>query len=248
MVAVVTPYDYGIPVGDAAAWGRVLATLGFEPVDDPGPAPAGRAAPLVILQHPQSGQRIRLYQRVGAAPPGPAEGAVTIGIPVAGAPADVLDAIRTAAPSLSVRDVEEMPKEKGIAVVLDGQRLILTSKSEPFTVVHYSADAWPNVLEFYEDVLGFCFFPLPDRGAAVRTRVENALGRVDLEASPATPPRSGSDVGHFRLVNAKLDQAEERMSGTDRGRWVAPPEGGQAWVEGPAGELMELLARLTDQE
>jgi len=241
-VAGDTPFDYGICVGDAGAWTSALSVLGFEPEPVTQSAtPAGD--PLGALHNPKSGQRIRLYRREGPPPAGPAEGDVSIGIPVEGDPHEVLESLRTAASSLPFGAVEDLPKEKGLAVTVDGQRLILTSRREPFTVVHYSDGAWHEVLEFYESVLGFCFFPLPDRGNAVRTRLENALGRVDLEASPDTPARDSASTRHFRLANAKLDQAEENLPGSRHGRWVEPPRDGRAWIEGPAGEVMEVVGR-----
>lgn len=237
-----TPFDYGICVGDAGAWTAALAVLGFEPESAADPeTPTG--APLATLRHPATGQRIRLYPREGPPPDRPAEGDVTIGIPVQGDPHEVLQALRDAAPSLPVGSIEDMPKEKGVAVILDGQRLILTTKRDPFTVVHYSASDWEEVLEFYESVLGFCFFPLPDRGNAVRTRLENAPGRVDLEASPDTPARTSASTRYFRLANAKLDKAEENLPGSRHGRWIEPPRDGRAWIEGPAGEVMEVVGR-----
>lgn len=255
-----TPCYHGVVVTDLDAFCAAVAEIGFEPLrttladGERIPSPwTGVAARSALLVNRTTGQQLHLAelppaQRVSRPASGPVQGDTTIGLPVAGDPREAWARMRAAAPSLDVGEPEDVPREDGVAFLLDGQRLILTRRRVPFTVVHYSLRDWPLARRFYEEVLGYCFFPLSERNGGERYRVENAGGRVDLHASPATlAPPPGAEKRYpgascFRLLNASLAGADERLASTGLGRWLAPPADGFAVASGPANEVVELYA------
>ncbi|MCC7363414.1 MAG: hypothetical protein IT303_03500 [Dehalococcoidia bacterium] len=204
---------------DPGAMEALFRALGFT---ETASVPAGSGAQ-AALRNPATAQEVILAQADGAAEGAPREGDVSVGVPVGAVDlAELLDQLRAVAPTLAFSEQEQLPKDDAIAVRVDGQRLILTRKKEPFFVIHYSPAGWEAAAPFYEATLGFCFFPLPNRGEVVRTRFENAGGRVDIEVSP--------DV-------------QQAAANVEPARWVAPPGGGTGVVRGPFGELIELVDR-----
>lgn len=246
-----TPYHHGLVVRNSEQMAAALNVLGFEPIATDG-ATARMARLLggddavrngVALRHRGSGQRIDLFEPNGTAPgDGLRDGDITVGIPVSGDPAELYEQMRSAAPSLAFAPAEDAGRERGLRVAIEGHPLVLTQKKEPFTAVHYSPERWPEAERFYEDVLGFCYFPLPNRGDTVRTRIENAPVRVDLEAGPETQPATPETPRRsaYRLVNDKFDDALARL-GESGAQWVREPENGRAELMGPLGERMELV-------
>ncbi|MCC6381208.1 MAG: hypothetical protein IT304_01810 [Dehalococcoidia bacterium] len=258
-----TPYYHGIVVSDLDAFRSAIAAIGFAPVAGEHGAARGQAGAVapwlergtrsLCVANAATGQQLHLTELpLALLVPRPAVGAVqgdtTIGVPAAGDPREVCARVRVAAGRLEVGEPEDVLREDGVGFVLDGQRFVVTRRREPFTVVHYSLRDWPLARRFYEEVLGYCFFPLPDRAGGERNRVENAGGRVDLSASPGTvvpPPGAGkryAGANCFRLLNAKLAGAEERLASTGLGHWLVPPAGGFAVAAGPANEVVELYA------
>ena len=267
----VTPYHHGISVTNLAAMRAAAAAIGFTRIEPgaetprhyanvPGDAIGQKIAGWLgdeitthYVENPETGQQLDLveiaaHSRLPRPGVEPAQGDTTIGIPVTD-PEGAYAAMRDAAQGLIFSEPEDAGKENGITFSVDGQRFILTRKAEPFSIVHYNARAWPEAQTFYEKVLGACFFDLPNRGQTVRLRVENAPGRMDIEISPETPVAPAGagkkypGANHFRLLNLKLTEVEERVRESGVGTWLFPPRGGFAQIYGPTGEFIELYDR-----
>lgn len=245
-----TPYLHRLVVSDVAAMRAALEAAGFtsDSTAGAGSAIAKRLGgrPSARLVHPRARQAIELYAANGDTGfDRPAQGDTTIGLPVEGDPAALYETMRAAAPGIAFSPAEDAGREKGVVFRVDGQRFILTAKREPFTIVHYNSADWPAAERFYEDVLGFCYFALPNRGEVVRTRLENAGTRVDIEISDATPRATNGrhypGASAFRLVNAKVRRAARRLPATPGAAWLAEPHDGTAEAVGPLGELFDIV-------
>lgn len=246
-----TPYFHRIVVSDVPAMRAALEAIGFVAEDAAGHSVIaerlGDGAPPARLRNPATGQVIELFR--GNGDEGfdrPAQGDTTIGVPVQGDPAALYEAMRAAAPGITFAAAKDAGREKGVVFRADGQRFILTSKREPFTVVHYNTADWPAAERFYEDVLGYCYFALPNRGDVVRTRLENAGSRVDIEVSDATPRADPGDrryagASGFRLVNPKVRLAARRLPRTPGAAWLMEPHDGTGEAVGPLGELLDIV-------
>ena len=267
-MGAVTPYHHGISVTNLAAMRAAAAAIGFTKIEPGAETPRhyanvegdkigqmiagwlGDEISTHYVENPATGQQLDLVEiaaRSLVARPGeqPAQGDTTVGIPCADPDAGYA-AMYAAAPELEFSGPADAGKEDGITFTVDGQRFILTRRAQPFTIVHYASSAWPEAKRFYEDVLGACFFQLPNRGATERYRVENAPGRMDIEISGTTPiaaPSAGKKypgANHFRILNLNLDAIPARVEATGLGTWLFPPRGGFAQIYGPTNEFIEL--------
>lgn len=236
---------HGLCVADIDAARAALASVGFTLVQPNAPEPLvyadtpddvvgqqtcpdlGSPYRTHYVEHPGTGHQIDLIE-IGphAIEPRPADApvsgdlTVTMPLPDADAPA--------AAAALAP---------------LFGDRLRVTADGAPWATLHLAASAWPEAQAFLTDVLGVTLTPV----AEGHWTMDGVGGRIDVVVSSTTPlPPDGigkryAGANHLRLLHRRLADVAAALPRHAEARWLLPPQGGFAFVAGPAGMTIELF-------
>lgn len=260
---------HGISCTDINRTKAVLRTLGFSDHQPGAPEPLvfrnveddfiGQVTAPVLgdeyhthyVENPVTGQQIDLIE---IQPAGlktrdwqhPAQGDLIIGIQVPD-PLEAFRAMQAADPECVYSEPVPCEDEAGIQFDWrDGQRSILTTR-EPFAILHYSPEDFPNARSFFEDVLDVPVTPVTGAGSD-RYRLQGIEGRVDVVVTPEARRLPFAEWGkrypganHFRLVGRDIAAIGRGIEATGLGGYIIPPSGGFAFLRGPAGEAIETF-------
>lgn len=240
---------HGLCVADIDAARTALASVGFTLVQPNAPEPLvyadtaddevgrltcpdlGSPYRTHYVEHPGTGHQIDLIE-IGAhaivARPSdrPLSGDLTVAMPLPDVPAgQAADALRP----------------------LFGDRVHHPDSGAPHATLHIAASAWPEVRSFLTDALGVTLVGDGDDGAEGRCTVEGIGGRIDIEVSTDTPlppaaiGKRYAGANHLRFLHRRLADVDAALPRHPGARWLLPPQGGFAFVAGPAGLTIELF-------
>ncbi len=203
------------------------------------------------VENPVTGQQIDLIEIQPAGLKArdwqhPAQGDLIIGIQVDD-PLDAYRAMQAADPDCAYSDPVACEEEAGIRFDWrDGQRSILT-RNEPFAILHYAPEDFPKARRFFEEVLDVPVTRVAGAGDE-RYRLQGIHGRVDVRVTPEARRLDFDDWGkrypganHFRLVGRDIAAIGRGIEATGLGGYIIPPNGGFAFLRGPAGEAIETF-------
>lgn len=236
---------HGLCVADIDAARAALASVGFTLVQPNAPEPLtyadmpddpvgqqtcpdlGSPYRTHYVEHPGTGHQIDLIE-IGAhaivdrPTEAPLSGDLTVTMPMP--------------------DVDAAAARTALAPLF-GERVDVTSGGAPWATLHLAASAWPAAEAFLVDALGVTLTPV----AEGRWTVEGVGGRIDVAVSSATsePPagigKRYAGANHLRFLHRKLADVAAALPRHPEGRWLLPPQGGFAFVAGPAGMTIELF-------
>lgn len=236
---------HGLCVADIDAARAALASVGFTRVQPNAPEPLSYADTpddLVgqqtcpdlgspyrthYVEHPGTGHQVDLIE-IGAhaiverPTAAPLSGDLTVTMPLPG--------------------VEESDA-RAVLAPLFGDRVEVTAGGEPWATLNLAAAAWPAAEAFLVDALGVTLTPT----AEGRWTMDGVGGRIDVAVSSATalPPdgigKRYAGANHLRLLHRRLADVAAALPQHADGRWLLPPQGGFAFVAGPAGMTIELF-------
>jgi hypothetical protein len=260
---------HGISCTDIRRTKAVLRTIGFTDHQPGAPEPLiyrnveddfiGQVTAPVLgdeyhthyVENPVTGQQIDLIEIQPAGLKArdwrhPAQGDLIIGIQVED-PLDAYRAMQAADPDCVYSDPVACDEEDGLRFDWrDGQRSILTTR-EPFAILHYSPEDFPQARRFFEEVLDIPVAPVAG-GGDQRYRLQGIDGRVDVVVTPDARRLAFAEWGkrypganHFRLVGRDIAAIGRGIEATGLGGYIIPPSGGFAFLRGPAGEAIETF-------
>ncbi len=263
---------HGISCSDINKTKAVLRAIGFSDTQPGAPEPLvyrnekddyiGQVTAPVLgdeyhthyVENPTTGHQIDLIEiQAPALVPRPcdavAQGDLIIAFP-SDDPLETYRRMRAADVDESFSEPEDIPEEDGIQFVWrDGQHSMITSAPEPFAILHYSLQDFPQVKRFYEYVLEIPVEPLQvNADGSGRYRLAGIGGRLDLAVSADTKRldltawgKHYPSANHFRLINQDIARIEARIEETGMGGWVIPPQGPFAFIHGPTSETIETF-------
>lgn len=236
---------HGLCVADIDAARAALATIGYTSVQPNAPEPLvyadmpddvvgqqtcpdlGSPYRTHYVENPATGHQVDLIEiapHALAARPcdGPVSGDLTVHLPLPGVDAD--DAAYVLRP-------------------LFGDRACVEAGGVAWATLHLAATEWDEARAFLTDALGVALTPVGDG----RWTADGIGGRIDVAVDadvPAPPPGIGKrypGANHLRFLHRRLADVAERLPRHPQGRWLLPPQGGFAFVAGPAGMTIELF-------
>ena len=271
-MSAVPQIHHGLHVADLALTESALRAIGYTQTQ-PGAAdpieirntpedPVGQQTAHVLgdryithfVENPTTGHQIDLIQiDPGFIQPrpsrAPAQGDLTIGVPVAD-PDAAYRIFRSADPRDGFSEPVPCVDEDGVRFYgVEGQDFIFTRRPDAFAIVYYSERDFPLARRFFEEVIGVRIVEIdPSPAGARRYRVMGIGGRLDIEvrADVVTPSYSATGkryaaANHFRLLNVVMADVQQRMAvGGIGGFLLGPYPNGFAFTFGPSNETVEL--------
>ncbi len=263
---------HGISCSDINATKRVLRVLGFTAFQPGAPEPLiyrnteedyiGQVTSAVLgdeyhthyVENPTTRHQVDLIEIMPEAMTprswdGIAQGDLVIGFPVDD-PMDMYRAMQAADPDWANSEPVDEPHENGIRFTWrDGQVSILTRNTEPFAILHYSAQDWPKARAFYEEVLQVSVQPLEGRESGCdRYALTGIKGRMDVEVRATTPRPDFRAWGkhypaanHFRLIERDVPHIDAKIAAQHALGYLIPPQDGFAFIHGPTSETIEIF-------